>query len=276
MIVTHALASICDRPALANVSREISCFKRAYLFDSKFNFDNANLHSSKTGVNMQKKSVILFSGGLDSTTCLAIAKAQGFEVYALSFRYGQKHEVEVDRAIEIAKYYEVAGHQVLTLPIVEIGGSSLIDVDSAVPDYSGTADIPSTYVPARNTIFLSYALGYAEVIQAHDIFIGANHIDYSGYPDCRPDYLQAFEVVANLATKAGREGHRFHIHAPLLQLDKAGIIQLGHRHGVNYQQTVSCYRADTRGYACGKCDSCVYRKKGFKDAGVSDPTLYYT
>jgi 7-cyano-7-deazaguanine synthase len=224
---------------------------------------------------MQKKSVVLFSGGLDSTTCLAVAKAQGFEVYALSFNYGQKHVIEIDHAIAIAKSYQVAGHHVLTLPIANYGGSSLTDTASAVPDYTGSTAIPSTYVPARNTIFLSYALGYAEVIGAQDLFIGANHVDYSGYPDCRPDYLEAFEVVANLATKAGREGNRFHIHAPLLELDKAGIIKLGLQHGVDYAQTVSCYRADNKGRACGKCDSCVYRKKGFAEAGAVDPTPYY-
>ena len=224
---------------------------------------------------MQKKSVVLFSGGLDSTTCLAVAKAQGFEVYALSFNYGQKHVVELERAIEIAKHYQVQAHQVLTLPIGDMGGSSLTDANMEVPDHQPSQAIPSTYVPARNTIFLSYALGYAEVIGASDIFIGANHIDYSGYPDCRPDYLQAFENVANLATKAGREGSHFHIHAPLLELDKAGIIRLGLQHGVNYQQTVSCYRADNKGYACGSCDSCVYRKQGFVEAGVADPTQYY-
>lgn len=224
---------------------------------------------------MQKKSIILFSGGLDSTTCLAIAKSQGFEMYALSFRYGQKHRVEVERSIEIAKSYQVASHQVLDLPLADIGGSSLTDQNQQVPDYQASTSIPSTYVPARNTIFLSYALGLAEVIGAHDIFIGANHVDYSGYPDCRPDYLEAFETVANLATKAGREGQRFHIHAPLLELDKAGIIKLGLGLGVNYQQTISCYRADNKGYACGKCDSCIFRKNGFAGAGVPDPTLYY-
>jgi 7-cyano-7-deazaguanine synthase len=224
---------------------------------------------------MQKKSVVLFSGGLDSTTCLAIAKSQGFEVYALSFRYGQKHAIEIEKSIEIATAYQVTEHQILTLPIANIGGSSLTDTDSPVPDFTGSATVPSTYVPARNTIFLSYALGLAEVIGAYDIFIGANHIDYSGYPDCRPDYLHAFEQVANLATKAGREGLRFHIHAPLLQLNKAAIIQLGMSLGVAYQQTVSCYRANVNGHACGSCDSCVYRKKGFEEAGVPDPTIYY-
>lgn len=224
---------------------------------------------------MQKKAIVLFSGGLDSTTCLAIARAQGFEVYALGYRYGQKHAVEVELSIEIAKSYQVSEHIILTLPIAEIGGSSLTDVKTTVPDYNGTPNIPSTYVPARNTIFLCHALGYAEVIGSDDIFIGANHIDYSGYPDCRPDYFQAFEQVANLATKASREGRKFHIHTPLLELDKAGIIKLGLSYGVDYQKTVSCYRADQNGHACGSCDSCHHRKKGFKDAGVIDPTIYY-
>lgn len=224
---------------------------------------------------MQKKAIVLFSGGLDSTTCLAIAKAEGFEIYALGFRYGQKHSIEIERSIEIAKSYQVAKHQILNLPIAEIGGSTLTDGGHAVPDYNGSANIPATYVPARNTIFLSTALGLAEVIGAYDIFIGANHIDYSGYPDCRPDYLHAFEQVANLATVAGREGHQFHIHAPLLKLDKAGIIQLGMKLGVDYRNTVSCYRANKNGHACGSCDSCAYRKKGFLDAGVADPTVYF-
>lgn len=225
---------------------------------------------------MQKKAVILFSGGLDSTTCLAIAKSQDFEVYVLSFHYGQKHDIEVKRAVEIARRYQVAGHEVMTLPIHQYGGSALTASDIAVPDHGDEtiAKVPVTYVPARNTIFLSYALGYAEVIGAYDIFIGANHVDYSGYPDCRPDYLQAFEKVANLATKAGREGQHFQIHAPLLQLSKAEIIALGTKLGVDYQQTISCYRADQHGRACGKCDSCVYRKKGFEEAGVTDPTIY--
>lgn len=225
---------------------------------------------------MQKKSVVLFSGGLDSTTCLAIAASQGYEVYALGFRYGQKHVVEIERSIAIAKSYRVAQHQILSLPISEIGGSALTDANTAVQDHSDDDSIPVTYVPARNTIFLSYALGYAEVVGAYDIFIGANQIDYSGYPDCRPDYLRAFEQVANLATKAGREGKKFQIHAPLLDLDKAGIIRVGLEHGVDYKQTVSCYRANEHGHACGKCDSCVYRKKGFAEANVPDPTEYYT
>jgi len=223
---------------------------------------------------MQKKAVILFSGGLDSTTCLAIAKEQGFTPYALSFNYGQKHSVELENAKKIAKLAGVAEHKIIPLSLNELGGSSLTDVNLSVPDYQGEAKIPNTYVPARNTVFLSIALGWAEVLGAFDIFIGANELDYSGYPDCRPEYLRAFEVLANLATKAGVEGARFHIHSPLLNLSKSKIIQEGMRLGVDYGMTVSCYRADSKGHACGKCDSCVYRKKGFNEAGVSDPTLY--
>lgn len=223
---------------------------------------------------MQKKAVVLFSGGLDSTTCLALAKAQGFEVYALSFNYGQKHAIETEYAKRLAKEYNVAAHHILELPIAEYGGSALTQSDLDVPDYKQNDDIPITYVPARNTIFLSHALGYAEVLGAQDIFFGANHVDYSNYPDCRPDYLDAFTKVANLATRAGREGQAFTIHAPLLQLDKCGIIQLGISLGVDYGKTISCYRADNQGRSCGKCDSCEFRRKGFKEAGVQDPTIY--
>lgn len=223
---------------------------------------------------MPKKALILFSGGLDSTTCLAIAKSQGFACYTLSFAYGQKHQVEVENAKKLAAASGVVEHKVLTLPIDQLGGSSLTDKQIAVEDYTGNATIPSTYVPARNTIFLSFALAWAEVINANDIFIGANDVDYSGYPDCRPDYLHAFEKMATLATKRGREGEAFTIHAPLLRMNKAQIIQTGLQLGVDYSQTISCYRADDAGKACGMCDSCVYRKKGFTEAGVSDPTAY--
>lgn len=221
-----------------------------------------------------KKAIILFSGGLDSTTCLAIAKLQGFECYALSFEYGQKHNTELNAAKSIASHFGVKEHKVISIPIGAITGSSLTNDELAVPDYSGNDKIPSTYVPARNTIFLSFALSYAEVVGANDIFIGANYLDYSGYPDCRPEYLNAFETVANLATKAGVEGSRFHIHAPLLKMRKHEIISEGLKLGINYGTTVSCYRADEKGRACGKCDSCTYRKNGFKEAGVIDPTLY--
>lgn len=223
---------------------------------------------------MTKKAVILFSGGLDSTTCLAIAQSEGYECYALSFQYGQKHCSEIEFAKKAAKQFSVRQHHVLNVPIGSYGGSALTDDSIDVEDYTESSDIPVTYVPGRNTIFLSFALSYAEVIGATDIFIGANVVDYSGYPDCRPDYLKAVEHVANIGTKAGTEGKRFNIHAPLLTLDKAGIIKEGLKLGVNYADTVSCYRADEAGHACGQCDSCVYRKKGFKEAGVEDPTLY--
>lgn len=224
---------------------------------------------------MPKKTVILFSGGLDSTTCLAIAKSQGYDCYALGFAYGQKHQVEIARSQEIAKAYGVIEHKILTLPLDDIRGSSLTDNTREVPDYDGSAAIPSTYVPARNTIFLSFALAWAEVVGAYDIFYGANQVDYSGYPDCRPDYMAAFEKVATLATKVGVEGNEaFKIHAPLLYWDKARIIQEGMRLGVDYAQTISCYRADKSGRACGKCDSCTYRKKGFLEANIQDPTEY--
>lgn len=225
---------------------------------------------------MNQKAIILFSGGLDSTTCLAIAKSQGFTCYALSFAYGQKHQVEVERAKIIAAKYGVIEHKTFSLPLDEIRGSSLTDVNKAVQDYQASDKIPDTYVPARNTIFLSFALAWGEVIGANDIFFGANHLDYSGYPDCRPEYLQAFERVAKLATKVGVEDDKqFKIHTPLLYLSKAQIIQEGARLGIDYGQTISCYRADQHGRACGSCDSCTYRKKGFAEAGIIDPTAYY-
>jgi 7-cyano-7-deazaguanine synthase len=222
---------------------------------------------------MQKKAVILFSGGLDSTTCIAIAKSQGFDCYALSFSYGQKHSVELEVAKKIAKAAGVHEHKIVTL---NLGGSALTDADVLIEDYKGDNEIPSTYVPARNTVFLSVALGWAEVLGALDIFIGANDVDYSGYPDCRPEYLRAFEKLADLATKAGVEGAHYKVNAPLLHLTKADIIKTGLALGVDYAVTVSCYRADAEGRACGNCDSCTYRKKGFKEAGVVDPTPYFT
>ncbi len=222
---------------------------------------------------MSKKAVILLSGGLDSSTVLAMAKNQGFECYTVSFDYGQRHRSELEASKRIAESLGSVSHKVLTLDLREIGGSALTDDDIDVPEFGGDG-IPATYVPARNTVFLSLALGWAEVIGARDIFIGANDVDYSGYPDCRPEYLQAFEVMANLATKAGVEGDLFRIQAPLLKLTKAAIIQEGDRLGVDYGITISCYLADDNGAACGTCDSCVYRKKGFKEAGIPDPTLY--
>lgn len=220
---------------------------------------------------MPKKAVILFSGGLDSTTCLAIAKSQGFDCYALSFCYGQKHSSEIDVAKRIAKAANVVEHKIVTL---DLGGSALTDADQHVEDFKGDGVIPTTYVPARNTVFLSVALGWAEVIGAFDIFIGANVMDYSGYPDCRPEFLRAFEKLADLATKAGVEGAHYRVNAPLLHLTKADIVKEGLRLGVDYSATVSCYRADQEGRACGTCDSCTYRKKGFAEAGIVDPTRY--
>jgi 7-cyano-7-deazaguanine synthase len=221
---------------------------------------------------MQKKAVILFSGGLDSTTCIAIAKSQGFDCYALSFSYGQKHSVELEVAKKIAKAAGVVEHKIVTL---NLGGSALTDAHVAIDDYKGDNEIPTTYVPARNTVFLSVALGWAEVLGAFDIFIGANDVDYSGYPDCRPEYLQAFEQLADLATKAGVEGAHYKVNAPLLHWTKAEIIKTGLALGVDYEVTVSCYRADAEGRACGNCDSCTFRKKGFREAGVEDPTRYF-
>lgn len=225
---------------------------------------------------MKPKAVILLSGGLDSTTCLALAKQQGFSCYTLNIDYGQKHHVEIKAAEKIAGSLGVEEHRTVAISLGELWGrSALTHTDLAVPDYVDGQDIPITYVPARNTIFLSLALGWAEALGAYDIFIGANAIDYSNYPDCRPVFIRAFEELANLATKAGKEeGQKFHIHAPLLNLNKAEIIQAGIALGIDYSQTISCYRADEQGNACGTCDSCIFRKKGFKEAGVVDPTCY--
>lgn len=223
---------------------------------------------------MQKKAVILFSGGLDSTTCLAIAKDQGFAPYTLSFSYDQKHKFELDAAGKIAKQQGAIEHKIVSLSLGLLGGSALTDTNIEVPDYQGSHDIPVTYVPARNTIFLSIALAWAEVLEAFDIFIGINAVDYSGYPDCRSEYLKAFESLSNLATKAGVEGGKYSIHAPLLHWNKSQIILEGVRLGVDYSQTTSCYRLDAEGRACGNCDSCFYRKEGFNKAGMMDPTRY--
>jgi len=224
---------------------------------------------------MQKKAVILFSSGLDSTTCVAIAKSQGFDCYLLSFNYGQKHSSEVENAKRLVQILGVKEHKIFSLPLNEIGGSALTDENIEVPDYQEDAKVPVTYVPARNTIFLSIALGWAEILGSADIFFGANYLDYSGYADCRPDYIRAFETMANLATQAGVQGQRLTIHAPLLYLTKSDIIKKGMELGVDYSQTISCYRADSKGRACGTCDSCMHRKKGFAQAGVNDPTRYF-
>jgi 7-cyano-7-deazaguanine synthase len=220
-----------------------------------------------------KKAVILLSGGLDSATTLSLAKAEGYACYALSVEYGQRHNTELQSARRIAAATGVADHKVIPLGLDAIGGSALTDATIGVPD-EPTAGIPVTYVPARNTVFLALALGWAEVLGARDLFIGVNAVDYSGYPDCRPEYIAAFERLARLATKAGVEGGEFHIHAPLIELSKAAIIREGMRLGVDYSATVSCYAADAEGRACGKCDACRLRAAGFREAGVPDPTRY--
>ena len=221
--------------------------------------------------------MVLLSGGLDSTTCLALARAQGFEPVCLCIDYGQRHAVELERAKKVAASMGVADVRTVSLSLREIGGSALT-ADIAVPKDRPAEEmshgIPVTYVPARNTVFLGLALGLAEVVGARDIFIGVNAVDYSGYPDCRPEFIRAFEGLAALATKAGVEGARFTVHAPLSGMTKADIIKAGTAAGVDYALTHSCYDPDAQGNACGRCDSCLLRKKGFLEAGVKDPTLY--
>ncbi|KHL54772.1 7-cyano-7-deazaguanine synthase QueC [Xanthomonas cannabis] len=219
-----------------------------------------------------KKAVVLLSGGMDSAAVIALAQEQGFVVYALSVRYGQRHTSELDAAARVAAAQGVAAHKVVDVDLRSIGGSALTD-DIEVPDAGGEG-IPVTYVPARNTIMLSLALGWAEVVGANDLFCGVNAVDYSGYPDCRPEFVRAFEVLANLATKAGVEGVGLRVHAPLQFLSKADIVREGVRLGVDFGLTVSCYRADADGRACGHCDACRLRAAGFADAGVQDPTHY--
>ena len=229
-------------------------------------------------MNSTRKAVVLSSGGIDSTTAMAIAKNEGFKIYSLSFFYGQRHAFELEAAQKVANVLGVTEHLVINIDLKQIGGSSLTD-DTDVPkdrdEQEMTRKIPVTYVPARNTIFLSFALAWAEVLKSSDIFIGVNAIDYSGYPDCRPEYIDAFERMANLATKAGVEGTtKIRIRTPLIQLTKAKIIQKGIELGVDYALTHSCYDPSPQGLACGKCDSCFLRRKGFKEAGVTDPTRY--
>ncbi|MBU2707498.1 7-cyano-7-deazaguanine synthase QueC [Zooshikella marina] len=221
-----------------------------------------------------KKAVVLLSGGLDSTTCLAYAKSQGYECYALSFDYGQKHNSELEAAKRIAHAMNAARHEVLPLQLNQLTRSALTDQSIDIPDYVDDGEIPVTYVPARNTILIAVALGWAEVLEADAIFIGVSSVDYSGYPDCRPEYIEAYRKLAELATKVGVEGKPISIETPLIHLNKAETIQLGHKLGVDYGLTVSCYRANDEGEACGECDSCYLRKKGFSDAGVEDPTHY--
>jgi len=222
---------------------------------------------------MQKKAIVLLSGGLDSITVLADAKRQGFACYAMSFDYGQRHNAELNAAAKIAVHYQVEEHKVIRVGLDSIGGSALTDSHIAVPD-TLQEGIPVTYVPARNTIFLAFALGWAEVLSSRDIFIGVNAVDFSGYPDCRPEFIEAFRQLADLATKAGVEGGHFTIHTPLISLSKAEIIKMGAGWGVDYEQTVSCYSADEQGRACRVCDACRLREAGFIQAGIKDPTRY--
>jgi len=222
---------------------------------------------------MPKKAVILVSGGLDSTTVVAMAKSQGYDCYTLSFDYGQRHRSELVAAQKISELMTVHAHKVVKLDLGSIGGSALTDSSIEIPE-SETTGIPVTYVPARNTVFLSIALGWAEVLGANDIFLGVNAVDYSGYPDCRPEFIKAFETMANLATKAAVEGQKLTIHAPLISMTKGQIVQSGMALGVDYSTTVSCYQADLEGQACGKCESCRLRRQGFEQAGINDPTRY--
>ncbi|OGT51007.1 MAG: 7-cyano-7-deazaguanine synthase QueC [Gammaproteobacteria bacterium RIFCSPHIGHO2_12_FULL_41_15] len=221
-----------------------------------------------------KKAVILVSGGLDSTTCLAYAKAQGYVCYALSFDYGQRHRVELQAATKIARAFQVEQHEIIQISINTLGGSALTDNKMSIPNFDGSEKIPVTYVPARNTVFLSIALGWAEILNAEAIFIGVSALDYSGYPDCRPEYIHAFQHMANLATKCGVEGHPIRIETPLIHLSKSATIKLGLSLGIDYSETISCYQANSAGLACGQCDSCVLRRKGFFELGVKDPTHY--
>ncbi|UCV15000.1 7-cyano-7-deazaguanine synthase QueC [Quatrionicoccus australiensis] len=221
-----------------------------------------------------KPAVVLLSGGLDSATCVALARSQGFDCYCLSFDYGQRHSAELDAARRVAAALGAVEHRVINFGLAQFGGSALTDTSIAVPTGGVQPGIPVTYVPARNTIMLSLALAWAEVLGSRDIFVGVNAVDYSGYPDCRPEYIAAFEKMANLATKAGVEGVKLSIHAPLIDLSKAQIIQTGTALGVDYGLTVSCYQADADGRACGECDSCRLRAEGFAAAGVADPTHY--
>jgi 7-cyano-7-deazaguanine synthase len=224
---------------------------------------------------MKRRAVVLLSGGLDSATTLAIARRDGFECHALSFDYGQRHRSELLAARRVAEALGAVEHKTVCVGLDVIGGSALTDPAIAVPEQP-QAGIPVTYVPARNTLFLAIALGWAEVLGALDIFLGVNVVDYSGYPDCRPEFIRAFESLANLATKAGVEGARFRIHTPLIILSKADIIRIGTELGVDYSLTVSCYAADAEGRACGVCDSCRFRRDGFEGAGIVDPTLYHS
>lgn len=224
---------------------------------------------------IDKRAVVLLSGGVDSTTALAIARSQGYQLYAMSFRYGQRHSIELYKAQKIAAAFEVKDHAIINIDLRRIGGSALTDEISVPKDREIDNEIPITYVPARNTIFLSFALGWAEVLGAADLFIGVNALDYSGYPDCRPEYIEAYERMANLATSAGVTGKmQFRIHTPLIHLSKAEIIKKGLELGVDYALTHSCYDPTPEGWACSHCDSCILRLKGFAEAGATDPIQY--
>lgn len=223
--------------------------------------------------NTRRTAVVLLSGGLDSITVLAMARHQGYHCHALSFDYGQRHNAELAAARDIARRHGAVEHKIIRLGLDNIGGSALTDTRIAVPT-APQAGIPATYVPARNTVFLALALGWAEVLDAHDVFIGVNAVDFSGYPDCRPAFIQAFQQLADVATKAGVEGRPINIHAPLIEMSKAQIIAAGLALGVDYAPTVSCYAADAQGRACGRCDACRLRAEGFKNLGVADPTRY--
>lgn len=230
--------------------------------------------SDQSNKPVRKKAIILLSGGLDSATVLAMATADGYDCYCLSFDYGQRHKTEVEFAAALAKQFAAKEHRIINIDLRAFGGSALTDDSIDVPVDGIESGVPITYVPARNTIFLSYALGYAEVLPAHHIFIGVNAVDYSGYPDCRPEFVSAFETLANAATRIGTEGERITIETPLIDLKKEEIIQRGIELGVDYSKTVSCYQLTDKGTSCGVCDSCRIRKVGFAQAGVEDPTCY--
>ena len=239
--------------------------------------NSSNKSSSKSSKNEsdnRPKAVVLLSGGLDSSTVLAMAIAEGYACYCISFEYGQKQVAEISFAKQMAQKLGAKEHRTVRVDIGAFGGSALTDADIDVPVGDTAEGIPITYVPARNTVFLSYALGFAEVLQAHDIFIGVNAVDYSGYPDCRPEFIAAFEAMANLATRIGVEGKPVKIRTPLIDLPKGDIIKMGIELGVDYSNTVSCYQLDSLGNACGECDSCQIRIAGFKQAGIPDPTRY--
>jgi len=225
-------------------------------------------------MTVARRGVVLLSGGLDSATVMAIARSEGYELYAISVAYGQRHMAEIKASADVARSLGARRHQVMHVNLNDVGGSALTDTSIDVPE-TPSEGIPVTYVPARNTLFLSLALGWAEVVGATDIFIGVNAVDYSGYPDCRPEFVAAFERLANVATRVGIEGGGIRIHTPLIDLSKADIVRIGTQLGVDYAQTVSCYQADDQGRACGRCDSCRLRRAGFESAGISDPTRYY-